>query len=67
MPTLQGPWHYDNETLTIYRKFAKLHMQLYPYLLACTHDAAHRGIPPLRPMALAFQVGAGTCEARMCP
>lgn len=58
----QGPWDYDEETLGIYRTFAKLHMQLYPYLRRLTHQAAHRGLPPMRPMALAFQTDAQACS-----
>jgi alpha-D-xyloside xylohydrolase len=57
----QGPWDYDAETLSIYRQYAKLHMQLYPYLRRLTHEATHRGLPPMRPMPLAFQTDAQAC------
>lgn len=49
-----GPWDFDEETLTIYRKFAKLHTSLFPYILDAAHEARASGMPIIRPMVLAF-------------
>ena len=49
-----GPWDFDDETLAIYRKFAKLHTSLFPYIYDAAHEAARSGMPIIRPMVLAF-------------
>lgn len=50
-----GPWNFDRETLEIFRKFAKLRIQLFPYLYEAVHEASRTGLPVIRPMALAYQ------------
>lgn len=50
-----GPWDFDDETLAIYRKFAKLHTSLFPYIYDAANMAARSGMPIIRPMILAFQ------------
>lgn len=50
-----GPWDFDDETLAIYRKFAKLHTSLFPYIYDAAHEAARSGMPIIRSMVLAFQ------------
>ena len=50
-----GPWDFDDETLHIFRDFATLRTQLFPYLYDAVHQAAATGMPVIRPMALAFQ------------
>lgn len=50
-----GPWDFDDETLEIFRDFAALRVQLFPYLYNAVHEAARTGMPVIRPMALAFQ------------
>jgi alpha-D-xyloside xylohydrolase len=50
-----GPWDFDDETLAVFRRFATLRIRLFPYLLETAHEAAATGLPPIRPMALAFQ------------
>lgn len=50
-----GPWDFDDETLAIYRRFARLHMSLFPYVFDAAHAAHDRGMPIMRPMVLAFQ------------
>lgn len=50
-----GPWDFDDETLSIYRKFAKLHTSLFPYIYDAAHEAVRSGMPIVRPMVLAFQ------------
>jgi alpha-D-xyloside xylohydrolase len=51
----KGPWDFDRETLEIFRYFARLRVQLFPYLYNAVHEANHTGMPVIRPMALAFQ------------
>ncbi len=51
----KGPWDFGPEALDIYRTFAKLHTQLYPYINAAAHEAATTGMPIIRPMVFAFQ------------
>eukprot|EP00850_Spirogloea_muscicola_P012745 SM000083S22792 [mRNA] locus=s83:432183:438102:- [translate_table: standard] len=50
-----GPWNYDEETISIYRTFARLHLSLNPYLMEAAHTAAESGRPIICPMALCFQ------------
>jgi alpha-D-xyloside xylohydrolase len=50
-----GPWDFGEETLEIFRKYAVLRLQLFPYLYNAVHQSADEGIPVIRPMALAFQ------------
>jgi alpha-D-xyloside xylohydrolase len=49
-----GPWDFGDEALSIYRKFAKLHTSLFPYMYDAAHEAARSGMPIIRPMVLAF-------------
>jgi len=51
----KGPWDFGPEALDIYRRFARLHTQLYPYINAAAHEAATTGMPIIRPMVLAIQ------------
>ncbi len=48
------PWFYGERAQTIFRKFARLRYQLFPYLYSCAHEAAQNGLPVLRAMPLAF-------------
>jgi len=50
-----GPWSFGDESLAIYRKYAKLHTQLFPYIYAAAKEAHETGMPIIRPMVLAFQ------------
>jgi len=50
-----GPWDFDDETLAVYRKFAKLHTSFFPYIYDAANEAARSGMPIIRPMVLAFQ------------
>jgi len=51
----KGPWDFGDQALDIYRRYAKLHTQLYPYIRDAALEASHTGMPIIRPMALAFQ------------
>ena len=44
----------DAETLAHYKRWATLHIQLYPYLLAAAQEAHTSGMPILRALALGF-------------
>jgi alpha-D-xyloside xylohydrolase len=50
-----GPWDFGEDALDIFRKYAVLRMQLFPYLYNAVHEAVETGLPVIRPMALAFQ------------
>ena len=55
------PWTFDRNSpsgtpaLDIYRKFAILHMSLFPYRYAAAQHAANTGIPLLRALVLDYQ------------
>lgn len=59
-----GPWDFDEQTLSIYRMFAKLHTQLFPYLYDAAHQAAATGMPIIRPMVLAFPTDPAASQHR---
>jgi alpha-D-xyloside xylohydrolase len=48
------PWYYGNRALEIFRDYARLRYQLFPYLYSCAHQAAKTGMPVLRAMLLEF-------------
>jgi alpha-D-xyloside xylohydrolase len=48
------PWTFSAQTLAVYRRYARLHTGLFPYLYACAHEAARTGLPIMRAMPLAF-------------
>jgi alpha-D-xyloside xylohydrolase len=54
------PWTFDSSTggtaaLDIYRRYAILHMSLFPYRYAAAQHAAKTGIPLLRALVLDYQ------------
>jgi alpha-D-xyloside xylohydrolase len=57
-----GPWNFDangpagsHEALDIYRKYAVLHMSLFPYRYAAAQEAAKTGMPLMRALVLNYQ------------
>jgi len=50
-----GPWGYGDQALKTYRKFAVLHMSLFPYRYAAAQEAAKTGMPIMRSLALNYQ------------
>jgi len=50
-----GPWDYGDEALSIYRKYAVLHMGLFPYRYAAAQEAAKTGMPIMRALVLNYQ------------
>ena len=54
------PWTFDSKTggtaaLDIYRKFAILHMSMFPYRYAAAQEAAKTGLPLIRALVLGYQ------------
>jgi alpha-D-xyloside xylohydrolase len=54
------PWNWDDKTggtqaLDVYRKYALLHMSLFPYRYAAAQEAAKTGMPIMRALALVYQ------------
>jgi alpha-D-xyloside xylohydrolase len=50
-----GPWNYGDQALATYRKFAVLHMSLFPYRYAAAQEAAKTGMPIMRALVLNYQ------------
>jgi alpha-D-xyloside xylohydrolase len=48
------PWSFDDETFGIWRAAAALHIKAKPLILKLWKDAQKTGIPPVRPLWLAF-------------
>jgi len=55
MVTTAGPWDFDDAALEAYRKYAVLHMSLFPYRYAAAMQAAATGMPVMRALVLAYQ------------
>jgi alpha-D-xyloside xylohydrolase len=54
------PWDWDRSTggtqaLDVYRKFAVLHMSLFPYRYAAAQESAKTGMPIMRALPLVYQ------------
>jgi len=54
VPKSARPQVWEEPTLPIYRRYAKLRTQLYPYLKAADRIYAKRGMPIMRQLALAY-------------
>jgi len=57
-----GPWDFDNNgpvgghaALDVYRRYAVLHMSLFPYRYAAAQEAAKDGMPLMRALVLNYQ------------
>jgi alpha-D-xyloside xylohydrolase len=48
------PWIFDEESVDVMRRFARLKNRLFPYLYAAARDAHERGWPVMRPMHIEF-------------
>ncbi|MBI2383191.1 MAG: glycoside hydrolase family 31 protein [Gammaproteobacteria bacterium] len=53
-PTLSRPQIWDPDVLPIFRRYAKLHTQLYPYLDAAVAEYRASGLPLMRHLALVY-------------
>ncbi len=49
-----APWTYDEETATLYKALATLHLGLVPYLSAALARMETEGVPTVIPLPLAF-------------
>jgi len=52
---ITGPWDYDEETVQVYRTYAKLHTSLFPYIYTYAKVANRTGLPIIRALALMHQ------------
>ncbi|MGD2039226.1 MAG: glycoside hydrolase family 31 protein [Anaerolineae bacterium] len=48
------PWTFSDQTLDVYRRYARLHTALFPYIYTYAHQASQTGIPIMRAMPLEF-------------
>ncbi len=48
------PWNFSDETLRIYRAYAQLHTDLFPYIRVAADQANRSGLPIMRALALEF-------------
>lgn len=53
--TNKGCWDFGDTGLSVYRKYAKLHTSLFPYIYALNAEAARDGMPIIRPLPLLYQ------------
>lgn len=54
IPGYQRPQIWDDDVIGTWRRYAKLHTQLYPYILAADRTYRSTGTPLMRHLALAF-------------
>jgi alpha-glucosidase (family GH31 glycosyl hydrolase) len=47
-------WHRDAETIDHFRRYARLHVSLFPYRYSLAKEASARGLPMVRHLALHF-------------
>jgi alpha-D-xyloside xylohydrolase len=55
---LQYPWRYGQQALDNFRRYARLHTQLFPYIATYAKLAADTGLPIIRPLVLLSQTDA---------
>ncbi len=48
------PWTFSAQTLDVYRRYARLHTDLFPYIYTYAHRASQTGLPMMRAMPLEF-------------
>jgi alpha-D-xyloside xylohydrolase len=48
------PWKYSSQILDLYRNFARIHTDLFPYIYTHALVASNTGVPLVRAMAFAF-------------
>ncbi len=48
------PWNFSARTLEIYRRYAQLHMDLFPYIYTYAKIASETGLPVLRALPIEF-------------
>ena len=50
-----GPWDYGAQALSVFRKYAVLHMSLFPYRYAAAQESVRNGMPIMRALVLNYQ------------
>ncbi len=58
------PWEWPPAAFAVYRRYAALHMSLFPYRYAAAQEAAATGMPILRALPLLYQDDAMARQAR---
>jgi alpha-D-xyloside xylohydrolase len=53
------PWSFSARTLAIYRRYAQIHMDLFPYIYTYAKIASETGLPIIRALPLEFPNDAG--------
>jgi len=48
------PWKFSQKVLDIYRHYARVHMDLFPYIYTYAQEASQTGLPIMRAMPLAY-------------
>jgi alpha-D-xyloside xylohydrolase len=48
------PWSFDSQTVKVYRRLSRLHLDAVPLIMRLWHHASRTGIPPTRPLWLAY-------------
>jgi alpha-D-xyloside xylohydrolase len=48
------PWFHGERAVEIFRYYARLRYELFPYLYSCANESSRSGLPMLRAMPLAF-------------
>jgi alpha-glucosidase (family GH31 glycosyl hydrolase) len=48
------PWSFDDETVQVYVRLSRLHLKAVPLIMRLWRKAARTGIPPTRPLWLAY-------------
>ncbi|MGC8928326.1 MAG: TIM-barrel domain-containing protein [Myxococcota bacterium] len=54
MPKLNWSWESDEETISFFRRYAKIHSSLFPYLKGLALEASEIGIPAIRSIAVEY-------------
>jgi alpha-D-xyloside xylohydrolase len=60
----RGAWDYGEDACNNYRKYAVLHMSLFPYRYAAAQEAARTGMPIMRALVLEYQNDKRAREAK---
>lgn len=60
----EEPWDYDENTLRIFRYYAKLHTELNPYIYSLAGQAHQSGLPIIRPLVLNCQTDTVTHQIK---
>ncbi len=55
MTRRQEPWTFDRQTISIYRKYVKLHYKFIPYIYDLCYEESLTGLPILRPLIMEYE------------